>query len=60
MLTFVPRAAVPGLQVLDYETFSWVEVEKITGPNDLIIFVSECLERLTAGFYSGCIHRVVC
>jgi len=60
ILTLVPCAAVPGLEVLDYENICWVEVEKIADTaTDVIVFNSECLERMTAGYYSGCIHRVV-
>lgn len=60
LLTFVPCAQVPGLQVLDYEYLKWIEIEKIANPKtDIIVFNSECLERLTAQYYSACIHRVM-
>lgn len=72
VLTLVPRAEVPGeqqrlffinffegLQVLDYENVCWIDIEKMAHQNDIVVFSSECLERMTASYYTGCVHRVV-
>jgi len=59
LLTIVPCSFVAGLQVLDQ--FSFLNVEEVASFNDfdLIIFSGECLERLTARTFPGCIHRVI-
>jgi isopenicillin N synthase-like dioxygenase len=55
----VPRAVVPGLQILDLMDMGWVSVEKLSQKTDIIIFNSECIDRMTAGYYPACMHRVV-
>ncbi|KAK3269794.1 hypothetical protein CYMTET_21775 [Cymbomonas tetramitiformis] len=54
-----PASLVPGLQVVDQSTQSWVDVEAEAGAGNLVLFCAESLERWSAGKYSATNHQVV-
>eukprot|EP01127_Copromyxa_protea_P001828 TRINITY_DN11739_c0_g1_i1.p1 TRINITY_DN11739_c0_g1~~TRINITY_DN11739_c0_g1_i1.p1 ORF type:complete len:172 (-),score=26.62 TRINITY_DN11739_c0_g1_i1:29-520(-) len=61
MITLIPCASVPGLEVLDPSNHQWVQIEKWASveEGDLCVIGCRTLERVTGGFYRGNIHRVV-
>jgi len=58
-ISLIPCASVPGLELLDFEVFAWVQIEKFANRNDVVVIGSQTLERLTGGYYPACVHRVV-
>lgn len=63
-LTIEPRASAPGLQILAERAdgapgSEWRLMEPDLGPEDILVFACESLQRATAGAISGALHRVV-
>ncbi len=39
VITLLPRATVPGLELLDSKKGGWMPIEKFTKPNDVLVFL---------------------
>jgi len=59
MISLIPRASIPGLQVYDNDVMAWIDVERAIGENDIVCISCETLDRITGGYYCGSVHRVV-
>jgi isopenicillin N synthase-like dioxygenase len=59
LVSLIPTAIQPGLEVLDCSINKWVEVEKHASRNDICIIGCQTLDRVTHGYFPGNIHRVV-
>ena len=58
LLTLKAVSHVAGLDVLDHESGTWLNVESAANPTeDLLIFTGETLELVTEGEYKACSHR---
>eukprot|EP01130_Rhizamoeba_saxonica_P001668 TRINITY_DN11540_c0_g1_i1.p1 TRINITY_DN11540_c0_g1~~TRINITY_DN11540_c0_g1_i1.p1 ORF type:complete len:261 (-),score=36.34 TRINITY_DN11540_c0_g1_i1:249-1031(-) len=58
-LTIVPASAVPGLQIFDRTTGTWVSVEDDLIPfEDWVVFTGHTTKLLTQDYYLGSVHRV--
>jgi len=57
LLTIAPFAQVPGLQVLDLDTFEWVCPEA-AGTNGAVVMAGETLEFALGGRIAATTHRV--
>lgn len=56
LLTLIPRATAPGLQVLTKDK-RWLDVP--CGPDYIIVNAGDCLQECTAGYYPSTTHRVI-
>ena len=59
MVTIIPRATSPGLQVMDWSTGQWVATETTEEENVCTVLVGETLARLTCCHLQASVHRVV-
>lgn len=59
LVSLIPRANLPGLEVLDCSNHKWIEVEKFATRDDIIMIGCQTLDRITNGYFPGNIHRVV-
>mmetsp|Transcript_6778 Transcript_6778/g.8471 ORF Transcript_6778/g.8471 Transcript_6778/m.8471 type:complete len:185 (+) Transcript_6778:1-555(+) len=54
-----PCSNVDGLQVLDQETKTWIDVEDLCDPGkELVVFTGKALANATEGKIPGTVHRV--
>jgi isopenicillin N synthase-like dioxygenase len=59
LLTIVPCAFTPGLEILHPETKEWLNIEQHCTPlEDVVVFADQVLQDLSAGHYRAAIHRV--
>lgn len=56
MLTLIPRATSPGLQVLSKQQ-RWLNVP--CDPRYVVVNIGDCLQECTQGFYPSTTHRVI-
>lgn len=61
LVTIIPRATSPGLQVLDWSTGAWVSTETMPDSerNVCTVLLGETMARLTCHFLQATVHRVV-
>jgi isopenicillin N synthase-like dioxygenase len=63
LITIIPVAEEPGLELLSWKDFSWNPVEKIKLPNQtapiLSVLVGETLSFLTNRYFQATVHKVV-
>lgn len=58
LLTLLPRANVPALEVFDFRKGEWIDIESQMGPTDVLVMVGESLSKISNGYYVPCPHRV--
>jgi len=59
IISFIPVADVPGLQIMDYQTVSWVDIECVAEKSEVVVIIGETLDRLSAAYYPASVHRVI-
>eukprot|EP01089_Gocevia_fonbrunei_P010475 TRINITY_DN2328_c0_g2_i1.p1 TRINITY_DN2328_c0_g2~~TRINITY_DN2328_c0_g2_i1.p1 ORF type:complete len:125 (-),score=13.65 TRINITY_DN2328_c0_g2_i1:4-378(-) len=60
LVTVIPCAESPGLELLDWKTFKWEPVEKQGRPvTTVAVLLGETFARLTCMHFQGTVHRVV-
>lgn len=59
LVTIIPRATSPGLEVLDWSTGDWVSTETMPERNVCTVLLGETMARLTCHFLQATVHRVV-
>jgi hypothetical protein len=57
-LSIEPATAVPGLEVFDFASQSWLSIDLHLNPGDLILFNAETVQRVTRDVCRGTVHRV--
>eukprot|EP01124_Arcella_intermedia_P036373 TRINITY_DN9504_c0_g1_i1.p1 TRINITY_DN9504_c0_g1~~TRINITY_DN9504_c0_g1_i1.p1 ORF type:complete len:414 (-),score=124.02 TRINITY_DN9504_c0_g1_i1:17-1258(-) len=58
-LTLIPCSPVPGLQVLDNQSYEWVNVEEGGSFNKMHVLVGGALGHMTGNIFRGTYHSVV-
>jgi isopenicillin N synthase-like dioxygenase len=59
LVTVIPCAETPGLEILDWQTYTWQKVEEgAAHPSDAVILLGETMARLTCCYYQASVHRV--
>lgn len=58
LLTITLVSETPGLQVLDAQSGSWVDVEALAEPASLVVMCGESIELMSRGTYPAAPHRV--
>jgi len=58
LLTLLPRASFPGLEILDFGKI-WILIEEFTDNDDVIVFGGRILEKISGGYFTPIRHRVV-
>jgi len=57
-LSIEPCTQVDGLEVFLFGKKEWVRIDKFMNKDDLILFCSETMERITQSHFRGVLHRV--
>jgi isopenicillin N synthase-like dioxygenase len=59
LLTVTPCSEVPGLELLDQATLSWVDIEALPeAAHSLVLFTGDGVEEFTGGAWRATTHRV--
>eukprot|EP01117_Protostelium_nocturnum_P006293 TRINITY_DN2271_c0_g1_i2.p1 TRINITY_DN2271_c0_g1~~TRINITY_DN2271_c0_g1_i2.p1 ORF type:complete len:395 (+),score=121.66 TRINITY_DN2271_c0_g1_i2:365-1549(+) len=59
LITLLPKASYPGLEVLHPHTRTFSPIESFTKPGQLIVFPGLSVEFMTQGYVPATMHRVV-
>lgn len=56
-LTVATKATVPGLELRDFGTLEWSEIERTMRDDEVLVFAGDCLSRVSNNYFRSLLHR---
>lgn len=56
-LTVAPKGTFAGLEVRDFASLEWREIETSMQEDDVLVFAGDCLSRLSNDYFRSVLHR---